>query len=306
VTALASDRSKGEELAFASDSLEVEVAGPDSFRGMKVVLFAAPPEVARTLVPAAQAAGAWVVDVSAAFLADVAVPVVVSPINASAVTQSMQGRVVRCASPVTTALATVLEPLRVGFGLVQVSVTALLGASSAGHRGVEELQQQSSRLLSGRELEAGQFPYRLAFNLIPQVGPFAASGSTGEELGWRADLTRLWAGKSAALVDGTAIQVPTFFGHAVSITVKLGRGAEVGQVREALQSSAGLKLLDTPQEKIYPMPLLVTGDPAVLVGRVRPFAGQADTFSLFAVIDNAGRGAALSAVEVAELLAARG
>lgn len=305
VTALASERSAGQEVDFGEDSLEVEKTVAESFRGMALVFLAVPPDVARLLGPGAQAAGAWVVDLSAAHLADMTVPVVVPGINGALVSRPFSGRIVRCASPVTVALASVLEPLRTAFGLAQVVVTALLGGSSAGMKGVSELESQTASLLSGRELDTVVFPHRLAFNLIPHVGAFASSGSTGEELGWRADLTRLWAGQMTAPVDGTAVQVPTFFGHSLALTVKLGRGTQVEQVRAALAASSALKVLDTPSEKIYPMPLLVTADPAVLVGRIRSFAGLLDTFSLFAVVDNVGRGAALSALETGELLLGR-
>jgi aspartate-semialdehyde dehydrogenase len=305
VTALATERSAGKEADFGAGSLEVEATTPESFRGMNLVVLATPSEASKVLAPQAQAAGAWVVDLSQAFLADPAVPVLFSGLNAQAAVKAAKAHLLRLPSASTWALATLLTPLKARFGLKEVSVTALLGASSAGHRGVSELEQQTANLLSGRELDPGHFPHRLAFNVIPQVGPFAAGGGTGEELAWRADLMRLWAGESQALVDGTALQVPTFFGHALSVTVKLGQSTEALEVRNALSSvGPSLKVLDQPTEKVYPMPMLVMGDLALQVGRVRPFAGLKDAYSLFAALDNVGRGAAQNALEAARAVLA--
>lgn len=302
VTLLGSERSDGVEVEYGGDSLAVEKATTDSLRSMKVVFFTAPSEVALKLAPAAQAAGAWVVDVSAAFLGDANVPVVVPAVNGEVLGRPFPGRIVRCPSAVTAALCTVLNPLRQAYGLASVQVTALMGSSSAGLRGVAELEQQTANLLSGKELEPGHFPHRLAFNLIPQVGAFTGA-SSAEELAWQKDAPRV-LGQSPLTLDGTAIQVPTFFGHALSLMVKLGKGAEVDEVRAKLSASTALKVLDAPGEKIYPLPSTVTADPTVHVGRVRAFAGQLDTFLIYAVIDNAGRGAALNALEVATRLTA--
>jgi aspartate-semialdehyde dehydrogenase len=118
---------------------------------------------------------------------------------------------------------------------------------------------------------------------------------------------RLWGNRPGVPgIGGTAVQVPTFYGHALSITVELKTSADVDAVRQALQKGAGLKVLDAPGERIYPMPMLVNADPTVHVGRIRQVQGEGNWFELFAVIDNAGRGAALNAVDAALALLERG
>jgi aspartate-semialdehyde dehydrogenase len=302
ITLLASDRSEGQELDYLGDTLQVEKATPEALRGRRLVLMSMPPEPAKTFGLAAQAAGAWVVDVSRAFAPEVAVPVVLPAVNAARVHQPFPGRIVRCPSAIASAFVTMLEPIRQQVGLRQVSVTALMGASASGVRGVQSLEAQTAGLLSGKELEDGPFPHRLAFNLIPQVGAFRGA-QTDEELGWQEDARQIW-GETSALhgLGGMAIQVPHFFGHALSVTFQTEREINEDGIRALWRSHASVKLLDVPAERIYPMPSIATADPAVLVGRLQTLPNAPFSFMAFAVIDNAGRGAALNALEVGERL----
>jgi aspartate-semialdehyde dehydrogenase len=211
---------------------------------------------------------------------------------------------VRVPGPVALGFLRTIEPLRAALGIVGAQVTALLGASSAGARGLTELEQTTAQLLSGRELEPSHFPHRLAFNLIPQVGPFSeASGGTLEELSWRAEATLLW-GAGAPPLDGTAVLVPVFHGALLSLHLRLAKPATPAEARALLRASPGLKLLDTPGERIYPMPMLVTSDPAILVGRVRASAGRPDALELVAALDGPGV-VARAALDAGERLLAR-
>ncbi|HEX8440315.1 aspartate-semialdehyde dehydrogenase [Archangium sp.] len=308
LSVLASERSAGEELEYGEETLEVEKATPESFRGMGLVILATPPEVSRGLAPAAQAAGAWVVDASLAFRSDGNVPLVLPGFNSEVLGASFKGRIVSVPSAVSTALVTVLEPLRQAFGVAQVQVTALMGVSSAGQQGLRELEAQTAALLSGREPEAHPlFPHRVGFNLVPQVGLFMANSPwTEEEAGWTLEAARLFAPKGEVpVVAGTAVQVPTFFGHGLSLHVRLRKPAPVEQARAALKGSPAIKVLDSPGEKVYPMTSLVTADPTVHVGRLRSFPQAPEWLSLFAAVDNTGRGAALNLVEAGLRLAER-
>lgn len=299
LTALGGERSEGDEIDYGEETLEVEKVSDDSLRGMSAVILATPPEVSRTLAPKAQALGAWVVDLSPAFRTDVNVPLVLPAVNSGALKAPFAGRIVASPGPLTSLLLTVLEPLRQAFGVKRAIATALLGASSMGERGVRTLEKQISDLLSGRENEPEVFPYRLAFNVIPQVGDFR-EGWSAEEWSWREEAARIWAGiEKVPVLSGTAVQIPTFFGHAAALTVELEQAPGEGEIREKLKESSALKVLDSPEEKIYPMPMLITADPTVHVGRIRATPGAPGTYELFAVIDNAGRGAALNAVDIA-------
>jgi aspartate-semialdehyde dehydrogenase len=178
-----------------------------------------------------------------------------------------------------------------------------LGASNLGHRGVDELEKQTAGLLTGREPDETPFPHRLAFNLFPQVGEFSGDWTT-EELSLRAESARVWG--PTPPVEGTAVQVPTFYGCSLLVTLELARPSSADELRAAFASAKRVKVLDTPAEKIYPMPMLVTADPTVHVGRVRVLATSPSRATFFLAVDNAGRrGAALNAVEIAARLAAK-
>ncbi|HXX30605.1 MAG TPA: Asd/ArgC dimerization domain-containing protein [Myxococcaceae bacterium] len=285
VTALASERSAGEEVGYGNETLEVEAASSEALRGQALVLLAAPAEVARGLAPEAQKAGAWVVDASRAFLSDVGIPLAAPGFPGDGLERPFTGRLVRVPGPTALGVLRAVEPLRKSAPVTAVRVTALLGAASAGTRGIRELAQSTTQLLSGRVLEPTHFPHRLAFNVVPQVGPFSeASGGTLEELSWRAETTLLF-GAGAPPLDGTALLVPVFHGVLVCLGITLARGLSPSEAREALRGAPGVQVLDAPGERVYPMPMLVVENPAILVGRVRAWAGRPDALELVAALD---------------------
>jgi len=301
VRLLASERSAGEELPFGDQTLEVEVASADTLRGARLALLATPADVSRTLAQVAEAAGAVVVDTSRAFVSDLRTPVVFPRVPGAGLGRVPGARRFRVPGPVTQVVLGCLEPLRAAAGLREVHCSAFICASAAGRDGVAELEQQTAGLLAGRELEPTHFPHRLGFNLVPQVGPFSeGSGSTLEELAWRAETGLLW-GRSAPALDGTAVWVPTFYGDLVLLHARLGRAMTPAEARQLLQAAPGVKVLDAPAERVYPMPMLVTADDAIHVGRIRAFSGSPDALELVAAVDNAGATARLC-LEVAKLV----
>ncbi|HTS83230.1 MAG TPA: Asd/ArgC dimerization domain-containing protein [Myxococcaceae bacterium] len=301
VRLLASERSAGEELPFGDETLEAEVASADTLRGARLVFLATPADVSRTLAQTAEAAGALVVDASRAFVSDLKTPVVFPRVPGAGLGRVPDARRFRVPGPVSQVLLSCLEPLRAAAALREVECTAFISASGAGRDGVAELEQQTAALLAARELEPSHFPHRLGFNLVPQVGPFSeGSGSTLEELSWRAETGLLW-GRSAPALDGTAVWVPTFYGTLVVMHARLGRPVTPAEAGQLLQAAPGLKVLDARAERVYPMPMLVTADDAIHVGRLRAFAGTADALELVAAIDNAGATARLC-LEAAELV----
>ncbi len=267
LTALASERSMSTEVDYGEESLEVEKAGPDSFRGVKAVILCAPSEVSKPLAESAQRAGAWVIDLSGAFRVDVGVPLVAPGWNDGVLDKPFTGRIVSIASGVTQALLKPLEALGRSHGLADVDCTVLLGASHSGSGGVKALEKQTASLLSGREEEMTIFPHRLAFNAIPFVGP-AGGTSSAEELLVKVELARL-LGQNAAQVGCTAIFVPFFHSALATVTVHTLKPVNAEGVKAALKDVAGLKWLDTPGEGIFPMPMLVAADAAIHIGRLR-------------------------------------
>lgn len=291
ITLFGSDRSEGEEVEYLGETLGVEKLEGDAFRAMQLVYLATPAEVSKQLAPKAQGAGAWVVDTSSAFRAEPKVPLVVAGVN-DAVLKDVKGRIVATPSAGTAAILLAVRPL----GQVEsVHVTALFGASSAGNPGILELERQTANLLSGKELDAERFPHRLAFNVIPQVGEFSGELSA-EEAAWRTESAKI-LGQAAFPITGTAMYVPTFYGVVLEVSVRARIG--LPEARQAWAKAAHVKVLDAPAEKVYPLPMLVTADPAIHLGRIRAVPGG---LNFVVALDNAGRGSALNAAEIGAAL----
>ena len=304
---LASSRSAGQELEFAGDSLRVVEPRAGSFKGCDVALLATPAEVSRRLAVQAREEGCLVVDHSGAFRAEPDVPLVVAVVNDAALAAPPPRGIVANPGAIAIMLTQLLAPLRAAAGLARVHVTSLHSVSGAGQRGVAALEGEVASLMNAREPDApAAFPHRIAFNLVPQVGTFDVGGdgaSTGEQELVRE--ARAILGAASLPIQATAIRVPVFYGHSLAVNVKTERPLSVVAAREALRAAPGVKVVDDPAERVYPMPMLAVNDDAVLVGRLREDATQVNGLDLFAVGDNLRTGGATNLVRVGLLLADR-
>jgi aspartate-semialdehyde dehydrogenase len=299
----ASLRSAGTTVAFRDDDLKVQPLADGAFKGCDVAIFCAGPAVAKEWAPRAWAEGCAVVDDSPAFRAEPDVPLVVPEVNAAAAAGFRARGVVASPSSVSTALALALAPLRDAAGLRRVVVSTYHSASGLGQGGIEELEKQARDLLNLREPDpAARFPHRLAFNVIPQVGTFGPSGATAEEEQLVTE-TRKILGEPALAISATAVRVPVFFGHSAAVNVATARPLGAAGARAALSKAAGVKVVDDPAQRVYPMPLLVGSEDVALVGRLRDDPSQEHGLDLFVAIENTRKGAATNAVQVAMLLA---
>lgn len=289
------ERSNGEEVDFGDDVLTIETTTAESFRGMKAVILAVPANAARLLAQQAQQAGAWVVDCSGAFRLDPGVPLVVPGVNDGVLDTPFKGRVVALADAVTQALASALEPLRAKFGLAFADVTVMQGASSAGAAGVDRLSQQATDLMNGKEPTIEVFPHRLGFNIIPAIGELDARGFSQSEKNLMVETARLWAGPDLPVVTTTSMLVPTYHGTMLIVSAHLRRPVDADGVRAVLREDSDLKVIDSPTENVYPMPMLTTDDATVHVGRIRALG---ERVQLIIAVDNAHRMAA-RAIDVA-------
>lgn len=297
---LASARSAGARVEFQGDELEVAEPSDAAFRGADVAIFAAPAAVSREWAPRASAQGCPVVDLSAAFRGDAAVPLALPEVAPGALA-GWTGGVVALPGAPATALALALAPLA-SAGLERVEATVLESASGAGHAGVEQLEREAADLMNGREPEpGGAVPHRLAFNVVPQVGAFETPDATDAESGLEAELRRVLA-TPALRVRATALRVPVFYGTTIVASIATRDALAPAEARERLRRAPGVKVLDAPGEGVYPMPMLAVNDDAALVGRIRE-AGPRGV-ELVLVADNLRRGAAATAVEVALRLVA--
>lgn len=286
------DKPAGAPVEFRGAEVRVLPVSPSGFSGLDLVIFGPGAKAARELAGAARRA----VDCSKAHRLGSDVPLVIDAVNGAAAAGMS---LVAVPGAMTITLATTLAPLHRAAGLRRVTATLFEAASGVGTRGADELAAQSAQLLSGRDVRIKRFEHRLAFNLIPQVGALSASGESEEETAVAAELERVLGAPDFTLA-ATAVRVPIMFGYAASLLVETVKPLDADAARELFRRAPGVQLLDDPAEKIYPMPLLATGNDAALVGRVRAAPGGG--LLLFAAQDNI-RAVAVNAVAVAMRLA---
>ena len=298
---LASPRSEHRTLSFRGDELEVEPLCDKSFRSLDAAIFAAPPAVAREWAPRAFADGCLAVDASPAFRGDPEVPLVVADVNPQALAAPPTRGIVACPSGPVAVLAPVLAPLQRFAGLERLSATVFFSASGSGREGVRQLESEVVALLNGEEPEPSDLSHRLGFNLVPQVGEPVAGGHTSEEVGVGAELRRL-LGAPELRAAATLVRVPVFYAHGVAASLRTVRRLAAEEARALLREARGVKVVDALGERVYPMPMLVVNDDAVLVGRIREDPSEERGLELFVVADNVRRGAAANALQIVRLL----
>jgi aspartate-semialdehyde dehydrogenase len=294
---LASERSREDRIEFRDDELVVEAPGDRSFRGVDVAILAAGEEAARAWAPRARAEGVPVVDLSAAFRGDAEVPLVVAGVNDAAAPGARKGIVAGpCGAVVPLALA--LAPIHRAAGVERAVVTVLVPASGAGREGSRQLEAEVLALLNGEEPEPAAFSHRMAFNVVPHVGAFGPGGATGDEAAVQADLRRV-LDAPALRATATAVRVPVFHGTAVAVNLRTARRLGADDVRDLLRAAPGVKVVDAPSDRVYPMPMLTVHDESALVGRIREDPTQENGLDLFVVGDNLRLGAAANALAIA-------
>lgn len=310
---LASARSAGTSIAFNGKQLPVEELGPRSFEGVNIAFFAAGSDTARTFAPIAVAAGATVIDKSSAHRADPAVPLVIPEINPEALSplRSHPG-VVAVPNCSTIILLVPINPLRRAFGIERIVVSTYQAASGAGAAAMDELESQTRTVLGGGPAVPRVFKEPCAFNVFSHdstVDP--RTGSNGEEAKMASETRRIW-NDPGIRISATCVRVGVMRGHSESVNLTLKTPATEKQVREALSAGPGITVLDDRAANQFPTPLKASGGDTVLVGRIRPDDSQEITdraseklcrgWNLFVSGDQLRKGAALTAVQIAELL----
>src|SRR5262245_1654344 len=295
----ASERSVGKTVTFAGESLRVEKAGPECFKGVQIALFSAGSAQSKELAPLAVKAGAMVVDKSSAFRMDPAVPLVVPEINAHAV--AGHKGIVAC--PNCTSIVTVmpLKPLHDAGRLRRVIATSYQAVSGAGVNGIEELRAQTLAWARGEAMVTRHFPHRIAFNLIRHIDRFGPDRYPGEEMKLVGEIRKILEAPDL-LVSPTTVRVPVFTCHSVAVNVETEERIGVARARELFTGFQGLRLWDDPAEQRYPMPIDVEGQDDCWVGRLREDLSHPSALNFWVVGDQLRKGAATNAVQIAELI----
>ena len=297
---LASARSVGKTLRFGGRDYPVRELRHDSFSGIDLALFSAGGGISKEFAPSAVAAGAVVIDNSSAFRMDPEVPLVVPEINPGDAAKRPKGII---ANPNCTTIITLtgLYPLHRKFGLKSIIASSYQAVSGSGTRGILELEGQVKALTAGREAEKDVYPHQIAFNVIPHVDAFLEDGYTREELKMR-DEGRKILGLPDLPVTCTCVRVPVYRSHSVSLSAQFEQAVTVADARAAFAGFPGVRLVDDPGQALYPVPLDSTGRDECLVGRLRLEQVLPNALALWVVGDQVRKGAALNAVQIAELI----
>jgi aspartate-semialdehyde dehydrogenase len=256
--------------------------------------------VSSEFAPIAATAGAAVVDLTSRFRLDELVPLVVPEVNRDVLADWRERGIVASPSGTAIAMSVALAPILAEAGLRRVQVSTYQGVAGAGKRAVNALSKETIDLLNGRGQRRTRFARRIAFNVIPQVGAIEPGGVTTHEL-HAAEESRRVLGVPDLQLQITAVRVPVFFGLGLAINLETERELSPEDARELLRPAPGVMLHDVPADQ-YPTPVEVTGSEATHVGRVRNDPSVENGLSLWVSIDSIGKGGALNAVQIAEIL----
>jgi aspartate-semialdehyde dehydrogenase len=296
---LASPRSVGKKLEFGGREFPVEALTQDSFAGIDLAFFSAGAATAKQFAPLVQQAGAVVIDNSSAFRMEHDVPLIIPEVNP----EDVRGHRGLIANPnCTTAVALMaLYPLHRAFRLRRVFAASYQAVSGSGGRAIEELRRQVEAIASGGEIVREVYPHQIAFNALPQVDSFLENGYTKEEMKLQNE-----GRKMMHLPDFqasvTCVRVPVYRAHSIALSAEFERPVSVDAARDVLAKAPGLDLVDEPAANHYPTPLGAAGKDNCQAGRLRLDCALENGLSLWVAGDQLLKGAALNAVQIAELL----
>ena len=300
LTLLASARSAGKRMNFRGEEVEVKELTHESFTGIDIALFSAGGGISLEFGPSAAAAGCVVIDNSSAFRMEADVPLVVPEINPEAAGMAQRNII---ANPNCSTIITLmaLAPLHQAFGLRSIIASTYQAVSGSGAQGIAELEEQMQALASGSPITPKVYKHQIAYNVIPEVDAFTDNGYTKEELKMLNEGRKI-LGLPDLRVSCTCVRVPVVRSHSISVTAQFERPVSVEAARAAFAGKSGVALCDDPAERLYPTPLDTTGKDDCLVGRIRKNLVFENALDLWVVGDQVRKGAALNAVQIAELL----
>ena len=299
LTLLASARSVGKKLPFRGTDVTVQELTKDSFKGVEIALFSAGGGISREFAPIAAAAGCVVIDNSSAFRMDDAVPLVVPEINAGDVKQH---RGIIANPNCTTAITLMaLYPLHQAFGVKRIFASSYQAVSGTGAKAIEELERQVGEVVAGQPVTKEVYPHQIAFNVLPHVDSFLPTGYTKEEMKLENEGRKIMH-HPAFRASVTCVRVPVYRAHSIAVIAEFERPVTVDTARAVLLKAPGLDVVDNPDQKEYPLPLHIAEKDNCAVGRLRLDCALDNGLCFWVVGDQLLKGAALNAVQIAEVL----
>ena len=319
---LASERSAGKTLRFRGEECPVHELTDSSFKGVDIGLFSAGGSISAKFAPIAAEAVCVVIDNTAHFRMDPDVPLVVPEVNPDAISGYKNKNIIANPNCSTIQMVVVLKPLHDEANIRRVVVSTYQAVSGTGKDALEEMILQAKKMCSSMEwskedgladlweqlrphttMETSVYPHRIAFECLPHIDVFLENDYTKEEMKMAWETGKIL--DPAIRVTATTVRVPIFFAHSESINVETTRPISADRARELLSTAAGVKVVDNPSESHYPLTALAAGEDVTLVGRLRKDESVENGLNMWVVSDNILKGAALNAVQIAEILADR-
>lgn len=309
IHALASEKSAGSTVLFNNRPIIVERADQFDFSECDICFSAVEASIAENIIPKAVEAGCIVIDKSSHYRYDPEVPLVIPEVNPEAIEQYREKNIIAVPNCSTIPLLVALKPIIDAVGVLRVNIATYQSVSGAGKNGIEELSSQTQNLFNSKSPEKKVFPVQIAFNLIPHIGSFLDNGYTTEEM------KMVWESQKILndpdiLINPTAVRVPVFYGHSEAVHIETRDKISAQDARRLLQQSPGIIVMDEPHATTktklaqqYPTPLMLAdSEDAVYVGRIREDITCENGLNLWILADNVRKGAALNAVQIAEIL----
>jgi aspartate-semialdehyde dehydrogenase len=302
VAAVASSRSQGDEVEFGDTGKMLKVVNIEHFdwTGWDIALFAIGSDATKLYAPIAAAAGCVVIDNSSLYRMDPDVPLIVPEVNPEAISGYVRKNIIANPNCSTAQLMVALKPLHDYAKILRVVVSTYQSVSGAGKEGMDELFEQSRNIFVGDSAEARKFTKQIAFNVIPHCGDFHDDGSTSEE--WKLVVETKKILDPKIKVIATCVRVPVFVGHSEAVHIEFENEISAKKAQSILREAPGIMLVDKREDGGYITPVECVGDFATYVSRVREDSTVENGLALWVVSDNLRKGAALNAVQIAELL----
>jgi aspartate-semialdehyde dehydrogenase len=299
---LASARSVGRTYEFKGKEYAVEELTEDSFAGVDIALFSAGGSISQKFAPAAAASGAVVIDNTNAFRMEPDVPLVVPEVNPGAIADYRSRDIISNPNCSTIQMVVALKPIYDAAGIRRVVVSTYQAVSGSGKKAIAELEKQVLALFHQEsELPINVYPHQIAFNCLPHIDVFLDNGYSREEMKMVNETKKIF-GDDSIRVTATAVRVPVFYSHSESVNVETERKLSVEEARELLARAPGVELVDDLASNLYPLAINAAGQDATFVGRIREDESIENGLNLWVVADNIRKGAALNAVQIAEIL----
>jgi aspartate-semialdehyde dehydrogenase len=304
VVALASRRSQGTEVSFGDKTLKVQALDNFDFSGTDIALMSAGGEISKVWSPKIAAQGCVVIDNSSAWRYDPDVPLVVPEVNADAIETFSRKNIIANPNCSTAQLVVALKPLHDRAQIKRVVVSTYQSVSGAGKDGMDELFNQTRAVFVADPIESKKFTKRIAFNVIPHIDVFMDDGSTKEE--WKVVAETKKILDKRIKVTCTAVRVPVFVGHSEAVNIEFENPISADEAREILREAPGCLVVDKRENGGYVTPLECAGEDATYISRIREDPTVENGLNIWVVSDNLRKGAALNAIQIAELLVNRG